>query len=470
MISDSEFTRKLYYGHEDYIEKDLISRRFKHSDIIPLINKIKNTNKFKVKKAGTSTEGRDIFLVSYGKGKTRIFLWSQMHGDEATATMSIFDIFNFLSSEKEFAELKIELQQKLTIYFMPMLNPDGAEVFQRQNVMGIDINRDALRLQSDEAKLLLKYFRELKANFGFNLHDQSTRYSVGKTFKPVTISFLAPPYNEKGNMNVTREKAAKLISKLYKLLSEFIPGHISRYQDEFEPRAFGDLSQKLGTSTILIESGGWKNDPEKQFIRKLNFIALLCSFKIIAEKSYNNAKIKTYESIPENQEFIRDIIFRNISYIKNGKKILIDIAVNFEEINAKNSGNFYYKSIIDDIGDLSGLYGYEDHDFKGLTVEYGRTYTEKCFSEEELKDLNFCEFYRNGYTNILVKECENMEYSNFPINLIRNYSKTMTDEIRTDLTANLIFRRNSAVKYAVVNGFLVCIGNDLGEVKNGIIY
>jgi Zinc carboxypeptidase len=470
MISDSEFTRQLYYGHEDYIEKDLVNRRFKHSDIIPLINKIKNTDKFKVKKAGTSTEGRDIFLISYGKGKTRIFLWSQMHGDEATATMAIFDIFNFLSSNKEFEELKIELQKKLTIYFMPMLNPDGAEVFQRQNNMGIDINRDALRLQSDEAKLLLKYFRELKATFAFNLHDQNTRYSVGKTFKPVTISFLAPPYNEKGKMNATRGKAAKLISKLYKLLSEFIPGHIARYRDGFEPRAFGDLSQKLGTSTILIESGGWKNDPEKQFIRKLNFITLLCSFKFIAEKTYNNAKIETYESIPENEEYLRDIIFRNISYIKNGKKILIDIAVNLEEINTKNSRNFFYKSIIDDIGDLSGLYGYEDHDFKGLTVEYGRTYTEKYFGEEELKELDFCEFYKNGYTNILVKECEEMEYSNFPINLIKNYSGKMVDEIKTDLPANFIFSKNSVVKYAVINGFLVCIGNDLGEVKNGIIY
>jgi hypothetical protein len=470
MISDSEFTRHLYYGHEDYIEKNLVNRRFKHSDIIPLINKIKNTDKFGVKKAGTSIEGRDIFLITYGKGKTKIFLWSQMHGDEATATMAIFDIFNFLSSDENFAELKIELEKKLTIYFMPMLNPDGAEVFQRQNTMGIDINRDAFRLQSDEAKLLLKYFRELKANFSFNLHDQSTRYSVGKTFKPVTISFLAPPFDEKGKMNAVRGNAAKLISKLYKLLSEFIPGHIARYLDEFEPRAFGDLSQKLGTSTILIESGGWKNDPEKQFIRKINFIALLCSFKIIAEKGYNDAKIKTYQSIPENREFIRDIIFRNISYIKNGKKILIDIAVNLEEINTKDFRNFFYKSIIDDIGDLSGLYGYEDHDFKGLTIEYGRTYMEKSFGEEELCGLDFCEFYKNGYTNILVKECENMEFSNFPINLIRNYSGKMVDEIKTELPANFVLRKNSVVKYAVINGFLVDIGNDSGEVKNGIIY
>ncbi len=154
MISDSEFTRRLYYEHEDYIETNLVNRRFKHSNIFPLINKIKNTDKFKVKKAGISTEGRDYLLISFGKGKTKIFLWSQMHGDEATATMAIFDILNFLSSEKDFEEIRNKLENNLTIYFLPMLNPDGAEVFQRRNAAGIDINRDAIRLQSEEAKVL----------------------------------------------------------------------------------------------------------------------------------------------------------------------------------------------------------------------------------------------------------------------------------------------------------------------------
>ena len=470
MISDSEFAKRLYYEHEDYIETNLANRRFKHADIFPLINKIKDNNNFKVKKAGTSTQGRDIFLISFGNGKTKIFLWSQMHGDEATATMAIFDILNFLSSKNDFVELINEIEKKLTIYFMPMLNPDGAEIFQRRNALGIDINRDALRLQSEEAKILMKYLKELKANFGFNLHDQSTRYSVGKTSKPVTISFLAPPFDEKGKMNAVRNDAAKLIVKLHKLLSEFIPGHIAKYSDEFEPRAFGDISQKLGTSTILIESGGWKNDPEKQFIRKLNFIALLCSFKSIAEKNYKNEKINIYDSIPENREFLRDIIFRNISIVRDGKKFLIDISVNLEEVNTQDSTGFYYSSVIEDIGDLSTLYGYEDHDFKGLTVEYGKTYTEKNYTDDELSCLDFSQLYKKGFTNVLVKDSEFSEFSKYPLNLVKNSYTKFPDEIETDLPANLIFREKSEVKYALINGFLYSIDNFSGEIKNGTVY
>ena len=468
-MSDLEFAKHLYNEYEDYLERSLTIRRFKHSDILQLINKIKNKDKFKIKKAGLSSQGREIYLISFGAGKTKVFLWSQMHGDEATATMAIFDVLNFLSSQNKHDEIRKEFEQKLTIYFMPMVNPDGTELFQRRNIFGIDINRDALRLQSDEAKLLMKIFKKLKADFGFNLHDQSNQYSAGNSSKPAALSFLAPATDEKRKMTAERNNAAKLIAKLFKLISCFIPGHIAKYSDEFEPRAFGDNFQKLGTSTILIESGGWKDDTEKQFIRRLNFVTLLCAFKSIAEKSYLKEKIQTYDSIPFNQELMRDIVFRNLIYYVDGKKCLVDIAVTLNEINTKDAKNFYYKSVIDDIGDLSTLRGYNDYNFRGLTVEYGKTYRERIFAVEELKDLNFTEMYRNGFTSIVVQNCESREYNQFPINIVKKDCGENEENIKIDSPANLIFRKNNVVKFVVVNGFLFNTEDSLGNIKNGII-
>ncbi len=81
-----------------------------------------------------------------------------------------------------------------------MLNPDGADRFRRRNDLDIDINRDALRLQFPESKILRKIQLETKPKFAFNLHDQSTRYTAGNGYKVATISFLAPAYNyEKEN-------------------------------------------------------------------------------------------------------------------------------------------------------------------------------------------------------------------------------------------------------------------------------
>jgi hypothetical protein len=37
--------------------------------------------------------------VTHGHGPTTVLLWSQMHGDESTATMALADIFAFLGRE-----------------------------------------------------------------------------------------------------------------------------------------------------------------------------------------------------------------------------------------------------------------------------------------------------------------------------------------------------------------------------------
>ena len=93
------------------------------------------------------------------------FLWSQMHGNEPTATQAIFDILNFLNSP-DFKVEKQEILSNLTLHFLPMLNPDGAELYQRRNTLGIDINRDALRLQSPEGRTLKRVRDSLEADFG----------------------------------------------------------------------------------------------------------------------------------------------------------------------------------------------------------------------------------------------------------------------------------------------------------------
>ena len=94
MARDIQFAESLYQSHENYMEKSLNHRRFKHSDILPLIKRLEERELFSVKKVGESVQGRDIFLISIGTGSKNIFCWSQMHGNEATATAAIFDIMN----------------------------------------------------------------------------------------------------------------------------------------------------------------------------------------------------------------------------------------------------------------------------------------------------------------------------------------------------------------------------------------
>ena len=188
MAQDIQFAWGLYHGYENYMDKHLSNRRFKYSNILPLIHQLKNKNIFTVKKVGESAEGRDLYLISIGKGDKKIFCWSQMHGDEPTATAALFDIFNFFLAENHYNDFKRYLFERTTLYFMPMVNPDGAELFQRRNISEIDLNRDAAKKQSREAKILYSAFEEIKPGFGFNLHDQDRAYAAGLSGKSAAIN------------------------------------------------------------------------------------------------------------------------------------------------------------------------------------------------------------------------------------------------------------------------------------------
>jgi len=473
-----ELAWNLYNSYENFKEKSITSRRFKHSDIIPLIERLKNNsnepqseNIFSVNEVGQSAEGRDIFLISVGTGKKKVFLWSQMHGDEPTATAALFDIFNFFSAQNEFTDFKKFLLSNLTIYFMPMVNPDGAELFQRRNIFDIDLNRDAIRQQTTEAIILKNVFDSLKADFGFNLHDQSREYTAGISINPASISFLAPAPDYPKTITPVRENAMKLIGELSLALSEFIPGHIAKYSDDFEPRAFGDNFTKWGTGVVLVETGGWRNDREKQFLRKINFITLLYSFCSIASNSYSDFSLENYNSIPNNEKLMYDLILRNLTVKKDTFEYKIDLGINYEEININDAKDFYLKGTIGDLGDLSVFSGYEDYDLEGYNVEPGLIYQNKINSIDELKNLNYTEILKQGCTNLMLNsETYPEEFSGFPVNIILNGAEQPVSEIKLEKHVDFIIKNNGEVRYAVVNGFVYDLNNPDYSNAKAIIY
>jgi len=469
MSQNYDFEQSLYYNYEMFKEHALQNRLFKHSDIVKLISNLKKNKIFEVNVVGKSVEGREIYLLSIGSGKKKIFLWSQMHGDEPTATMALFDIFNFFSDTINYQDIKKQILSNTKIYFMPMVNPDGAEVFKRRNALSIDLNRDANRLQTPEAKTLMSVFDSLKADFGFNLHDQNHRYTAGNTFKSAAISFLAPPINYEKQVDLVRLNAIKLIGSLFKMLSRYVPGHIAKYSDDYEPRAFGDTFQKKGTSTILVESGGWQNDPEKQFLRKLNFILLLSAIKQISENSFQNISEAIYESIPFNEEKLFDVVLRNLTMYKNGNEIKVDIGINFEEILTSDKKNLYRKASIEDIGDLSVYYGYTDVDLNGYELAEVKTYREKTFSLKEIKSLSLTEIYKKGCTNLLVKNKIDEEFVDLPINLIINHKKELSTRFVIGAIPNFLIKKDGKVEYVVINGFLQRVNDNQDYIGNGVV-
>jgi Zinc carboxypeptidase len=357
-------------SYNRFKEKSVLQRHsLKHRTLLPLLEKLKANPKFTITTVGESFEKRDLVQVKYGSGKKVVLLWSQMHGDEATATMAMLDIFNFLSaSGDDFDDFRKQLATQTTLYFVPMLNPDGVERWQRRTALDIDMNRDALRLVCPESQLLKKLQNTLKPLYGFNLHDQSPRYSVGHTPNVATISFLATAYDYARSTNAVRERSMQLIVGMNRVLQQFIPNQVARYSDEHEPRAFGDNIQKWGTSLVLIESGGYKNDPEKQYIRQMNYIAILSGLEMIASGEVLKEKRSDYIKIPQNEKYHFDFVIRNATVTQNGQTFKADVAINHNEMTNKNATGFSYKSTIEDYGDLSVFYGIEEFDAQNAYI------------------------------------------------------------------------------------------------------
>jgi hypothetical protein len=331
-----------------------------------------------IKIVGESFEGRPIRLISVGKGDTCVLLWSQMHGDESTATMAILDILNYLSKAPD-QECASTILSSLAIHFLPMLNPDGAARHQRRTAQGIDMNRDALALSTPEARLLKDLRGTLNPEFGFNLHDQELS-TVGGSKELTAISLLAPAFNIEKSDNAVRTKAKQLASVFAQTTGLFVPGKIARYDDTFEPRAFGDNMQKWGTSTLLVESGHALNDSEKNSIRRLNFTGILTSLYAIATGEYSSAGISVYEQLPFNGKRAYDVIIRNV-LIDHGsaRTTPADLAISYQiDTHSGPSPRLV------DAGDLHPFMGVREIDGMKRKIPSERITLGELFDWEEL--------------------------------------------------------------------------------------
>ncbi len=345
--------------YNNFKTHQLKNRFLKHTDVVSLLENLPSI--FEITELGSSFEGRSINAIKWGQGRTKILLWSQMHGDEATGTMALFDLFNFLQQDTELIK---QIAENCELHIIPMVNPDGAARFTRRSAQQIDINRDFLQCLTPEAKILKAYSAKINPEFGFNLHDQITLWSVSGSLKPATLSFLSPAIDHKLSIDTAREKAMLVIADMFETLSPIIPGHIGLFDDEYEPRAFGDNFQKLGTSIILIEAGGFKEDPEKQKIRKFYFSAILKGITSIATKKYLQKNTSHYFAIPKNNKQIFHILIHGL--VMDG--LTTSIGINYDEYPT-NHGTATVKIYgIQDIGDLSFCDAYQTFSSANFTL------------------------------------------------------------------------------------------------------
>ena len=345
-----------------YKEQSIEGRYITLDKIYPILEKFNTNNQLEI--IGKSVLEMPIYKFQIGTGKIKILLWSQMHGNESTTTKALIDFLNVLNSESEKAK---KMLGKYTFCAIPVLNPDGAKLYTRENANKVDLNRDSKDLSQPESKVLRAVFDEFKPDFCFNLHDQRTIFGVGSTGKPATLSFLAPAYNEEREVNESRLKAINLIAGINNVLQNYIPGQIGRFDDSFNINCIGDTFQYLGVPTVLFEAGHFPNDYLREETRKYVFAALVSSFEIISENDIVANGFDKYLSIPQNKVVFYDFLYKNIKINYDGIEIITNFAAQYKEelINDQICFNAY----IVHISDLENYFGHFEYDAKGAIYQ-----------------------------------------------------------------------------------------------------
>ena len=344
-----------------------------HAELVRRLTELRESEPglVQVEKIAESVEGRSIHQVTVGTGSMRVLLWSQMHGDEPTATSALLDIFEYIRRHRDEPAVR-RILSSLTLDAVPMLNPDGAERFQRRNAQSIDVNRDALRLQTPEGRALKELRDRVKPAVGFNLHNQSWRTSVGDPPRPASISLLSVAYDEARNENAGRRLTKKLCAVIRDSLEPYASGQIGRYDDEFEVRAFGDNVTLWGTPVVLIETGPWPSEQPDAALVRLNFIGILSALDALATGRVDRADPQRYESLPLNESRLLYVLVKNANVI-NGAGVppfLADVGIAANRRVRLNDGRRELQTSlsIDDLGDLRKSGAVRTIDATGMTV------------------------------------------------------------------------------------------------------
>jgi hypothetical protein len=259
---------------------------------------------------GRSVEGRGIHQLTVGRGPRKILLWSQMHGDEPSATPALLDLLDFLLANRSDPDAAAILE-RLTLIVVPMLNPDGAERYQRRNAQAIDINRDALNLATPEGRLLKAVRDRHQPELGFNLHDQNRRTSVGDTRVLASVALLAVSGDVSGTVTPGRLRAKRACTAIAAAVEPFFPGAVSRYDEDWSPRAFGDNITAWGTPVVLIESGGLAPGRPVTDLTRMNFVALLTTLAGLAADDLAAHDPAVYDRMTRNESDVyADVVLR----------------------------------------------------------------------------------------------------------------------------------------------------------------
>lgn len=229
-----------------------VSSLVTYEDMIKALKDIEQTSQGKVEvftldEYGKSEQGRSFYAAKVGTGPVKVWIQAQIHGDEKLTTRAVLDLLKTFGSSGG-KDIKAMLNN-LTIYAVPMYNPDGSIMNTRTTMLydngepkrndsgkplTVDLNRDwaAAGFKAKESLAFYKYWADVKPDYAVDLHHQGFKTVYG-TNESTSMSLgvsLAPDGPTLPNVKDYNDVTRQMQVYVYDALKQYGYTHIDRYQ------------------------------------------------------------------------------------------------------------------------------------------------------------------------------------------------------------------------------------------------
>jgi len=284
------------------------------------------TNAIVIDTFGYSLEGRALPVATWGEGPTRALVFANIHAGEVAGKEAALILLRDLA-----AGLHDAWRDRLTLAVAPIYNADGNErialtnrplqhgpiggMGQRPNALGLDLNRDFVKLESPEARSLVDLIDRFDPHVVVDLH------TTNGTIHAYHLTY-APPLHPNTDPAIDRFARETWLPEVTRALAEG-PGSWLVYH-------YGNLPDAgVDGADDPTESTGWYTySPKPRF--STNYVGLRNRFGILSE-AY--AYLSFEERVAVSLRFVEEVLdvaaergeeIRRIAEAADGRRIVGD--------------------------------------------------------------------------------------------------------------------------------------------------
>ncbi|RNA69990.1 M14 family zinc carboxypeptidase [Alteribacter keqinensis] len=233
-----------------------------------------------------SEQGRDLYVAKVGNGPKTVWVQSRIHGDEPYGTEATLQLLKRYTSNQS-AQYQ-DVMDELTLYFIPMYNPDGSEMNIRQTVLydqetgepllnsngneiRVDLNRDWAEgaFQAVESKAWYSYWTDVQPDYALDIHHQGLKTDP-ETEEAITMSLgisLAPGGPTLPNLEggLYEDLTRQMQVHVYDALKDYGYINIDRYTVGNVNSGFSEIDIHGGVVSAMMLGLNYEGQNEEEY-------------------------------------------------------------------------------------------------------------------------------------------------------------------------------------------------------------